>query len=67
MDLGLQGKAAIVSGGSKGIGKAAARQLAREGVDVALAARNMDDLVAAAKEIADETGRRVLSLQTQTV
>ena len=66
MDLRLAGKAAIISGGSKGIGKAVARQLAREGVDVALAARNMDDLNAAAKEIANETGRRVLSLQTDT-
>ena len=66
MDLRLQGKTAIVSGGSKGIGKAVARQLAREGVDVALAARNMDDLNAAAKEIAGETGRRVISLSTDT-
>ena len=35
MDLGLQGKHAIVTGGSRGIGKAIARELAREGVDVA--------------------------------
>lgn len=66
MDLRLQGKTAIISGGSKGIGKAVALQLAREGVDVALAARNMDDLNAAARDIANETGRRVLSLQTDT-
>jgi NAD(P)-dependent dehydrogenase (short-subunit alcohol dehydrogenase family) len=33
MDLGLQGKHAIVTGGSRGIGKAIARELAREGVD----------------------------------
>ena len=56
MDLRLQGKAAIVSGGSKGIGKAVARQLAREGVDVAIAARNIAELNAAATEIANETG-----------
>jgi len=66
MDLRLQGKTAIVSGGSIGIGKAVARQLAREGVDVAIAARNMAALNAAATEIANETGRRVLSLQTDT-
>ena len=66
MDLRLQGKTAIVSGGSIGIGKAVARQLAREGVDVAIAARNMTALTAAATEIANETGRRVLSLQTDT-
>ena len=39
MDLGLQGKRAIVTGGSRGIGKAIARELAREGVDVAIVAR----------------------------
>ena len=36
MDLGLQGKTAIVAGGSRGIGKAIAKALAREGVDLAL-------------------------------
>src|SRR5262245_8012261 len=40
MDLGLQGKRAIVTGGSRGIGKAIARELAREGVDVAIVARS---------------------------
>ena len=40
MDLGLQGKHAIVTGGSRGIGKAIARELAREGADVAIVARN---------------------------
>ena len=39
MELGLQGKHAIVTGGSRGIGKAIARELAREGVDVAIVAR----------------------------
>ena len=39
MDLGLQGKRAIVTGGSLGIGKAIARELAREGADVAIVAR----------------------------
>jgi NAD(P)-dependent dehydrogenase (short-subunit alcohol dehydrogenase family) len=38
MDLGLQGKHAIVTGGSRGIGKAIARELAREGADVAIVA-----------------------------
>jgi NAD(P)-dependent dehydrogenase (short-subunit alcohol dehydrogenase family) len=66
MDLRLAGKTAIVCGGSKGIGKAVARQLAREGVDVALAARDMATLNAAATEIANETGRRILSIQTDT-
>ncbi len=39
MDLQLQGKKAIVTGGSRGMGKAIARQLAREGCDVAIGAR----------------------------
>lgn len=40
MDLMLNGKRALVTGGSKGIGRAIARQLALEGVDVVIAARN---------------------------
>jgi len=62
MDLGLQGKHAIVTGGSRGIGKAIARELAREGVDVAIVARNKADLEATARELAAETNRRVLPL-----
>jgi NAD(P)-dependent dehydrogenase (short-subunit alcohol dehydrogenase family) len=62
MDLGLQGKRAIVTGGSLGIGKAVARELAREGVDVAIVARTKDQLEATAKELAAETGRRIIPL-----
>jgi NAD(P)-dependent dehydrogenase (short-subunit alcohol dehydrogenase family) len=62
MDLGLQGKRAIVTGGSLGIGKAIARELAREGVDVAIVARTKDRLEAVAREVAAETGRRVIPL-----
>src|SRR5262244_1481335 len=62
MDLGLQGKHAIVTGGSLGIGKAIARELAREGVDVAIVARTMDQLETTAKELAGETGRRIVPL-----
>jgi NAD(P)-dependent dehydrogenase (short-subunit alcohol dehydrogenase family) len=62
MDLGLQGKHAIVTGGSRGIGKAIARELAREGVDVAIVARNKADLEATARELAHETNRRVIAL-----
>jgi NAD(P)-dependent dehydrogenase (short-subunit alcohol dehydrogenase family) len=61
MDLGLRGKCAIVTGGSLGIGKAIALELAREGVDVAIVARNEQRLAAAAREIAAETGRRVIA------
>src|SRR6266568_1693782 len=62
MDLGLQGKRAIVTGGSLGIGKAIARELAREGADVAIVARTKDQLETAAKELAAETKRRVIPL-----
>ena len=66
MDLGLAGKVAIVTGGSKGIGKAIAFELAREGVDLALAARTESTLRSTADQIAAETGRRVISVPTDT-
>jgi 3-oxoacyl-[acyl-carrier protein] reductase len=49
MDLGLHGKKAIVTGGSRGIGRAIAETLAQEGTDVAICARNAEGLVAAAE------------------
>jgi NAD(P)-dependent dehydrogenase (short-subunit alcohol dehydrogenase family) len=58
----LQGSHAIVSGGSRGIGQAFARELAREGVDVAIVARNKANLEATARELAAETNRRILPL-----
>ncbi len=62
MDLGLEGKRAIVTGGSLGIGKAIARELAREGADVAIVARTKETLEAAARELEAETRRRVIPL-----
>src|SRR6201982_314749 len=62
MDLGLHDKHAIVTGGSRGIGKAIARELAREGADVAIVARNKADLEATARELAAETNRRIVPL-----
>jgi NAD(P)-dependent dehydrogenase (short-subunit alcohol dehydrogenase family) len=62
MDLGLQGKNSIVTCGSRGIGKAVARELAREGVDVAIVARNKANLEATARELASESNRRILPL-----
>lgn len=62
MDLGLKGKSAIITGGSLGIGKAIAREFAREGVNVAIVARNKEKLDATAKELSAETGGRVIGL-----
>jgi 3-oxoacyl-[acyl-carrier protein] reductase len=58
MDLGIAGKTAIVCGGSRGLGRAAALALAREGVAVHLVARNAAPLEAAAAAISAETGSR---------
>lgn len=66
MDLGLTGHKAIVTGGSRGIGRATALQLAREGVDVAIVARTEATNVEAARQISEETGRKILALQGDT-
>jgi 3-oxoacyl-[acyl-carrier protein] reductase len=51
MELGLAGRTALVCGGSKGLGRAAALALAREGVQVTLVARTADTLAASARAI----------------
>ena len=51
MDLGLRGKAALVTGASRGIGRGIAMELAREGCQVALCARGKDALEGAADEM----------------
>jgi NAD(P)-dependent dehydrogenase (short-subunit alcohol dehydrogenase family) len=62
VDLQLGGKVAVVTGASKGIGRAVARELAQEGADVAIAARDPGPLELAAKDIAAATGRSILPI-----
>ncbi len=62
MDLELSGKVALISGGSKGIGKAVAWEFAKEGMDVVVCSRNQEPLEAAAHEIALATGQCVLPI-----
>ena len=66
MDLQLQGRRALVTGGSRGIGKAIALALANEGCDIALLARHADALAATAQEIAGKTGRKVVGVSADT-
>jgi NAD(P)-dependent dehydrogenase (short-subunit alcohol dehydrogenase family) len=66
MDLQLTGRRAIVTGGSRGIGRAVARALAAEGCDVALVARDPEALARAARELARESGRRVIGVPADT-
>lgn len=62
MDLGLEGKVALVTGGSEGIGKATARLLVREGANVAICARRADVLAAAAEELREGARGEVLAV-----
>lgn len=59
MDLGIMGRRAIVCGASRGLGRACAESLAREGVHVVMAARRPEVLELAAAEIRQRTGATV--------
>jgi 3-oxoacyl-[acyl-carrier protein] reductase len=60
MDMGISGKAAVVTASSKGLGRAVAAGLAAEGAKLVLCARHREPLEQAAREIAGQTGAHVL-------
>jgi len=62
MDLGLQGKRALLTGASRGLGFAAARRLALEGCHVAINSRDPESLSVAAKKLSAEAGNSVFPL-----
>ncbi len=62
MDLGIAGRRAIVCAASKGLGRACALSLAREGVEVTIVARTPEPLEAAAEEIRSLSGSRVTAV-----
>lgn len=61
MDLGLNGKVALVAAASKGLGFGIAKALAQNGAKVSICSRNEDDIKAAAKALADEYGVETLA------
>ena len=66
MELSITGKKATITGGSKGIGNAIARELAKEGVDLGLCARNESDLIETADEITSNYGVKVFTAVADT-
>lgn len=62
MDLGISGRNAILTGASKGMGRACAFAIAREGVNITIAARTEATLLATADDIRRETGGSVVAV-----
>ena len=66
MDLGIKGKSAIVTGGSRGIGRETARQFLEEGVRVTICGRNAETLGKTCEELARTTGGEIQAVVADT-
>jgi 3-oxoacyl-[acyl-carrier protein] reductase len=67
MDLGIKGRAAIVTGGSRGIGRETARQFLEEGVRVMICGRNAETLERTRTELAQSTGGEIHAVVADTM
>jgi 3-oxoacyl-[acyl-carrier protein] reductase len=67
MDLGIKGKSAIVTGGSRGIGRETARQFLEEGVRVTICGRNAETLERTRAELAKRTGGEIQAVVADTM
>lgn len=66
MDLELKGKVAVITGGSRGIGKSIAKELLKEGALVAICSRNEKEIQASAEDLRNETGGDVQGFEADT-
>jgi 3-oxoacyl-[acyl-carrier protein] reductase len=66
MDLGIKGRRAIVTGGSRGIGYQTAKRFLEEGTRVLICARGAEELDESREKLAEETGGEVTALQADT-
>ena len=63
MDMGLEGKVAIITGGSDGLGRASALRMAMEGAKIVICARREDHLESAVKNLTAGSGSDILGVR----
>ncbi len=66
MEMGIKGRVAIVTGGSRGIGRETAREFLEAGVKVMTCSRHGEDVEKTCKDLADETGGEIRSIEADT-